>query len=271
MLQRRQGLAKVLGNLPEVLAVSDQGGAQLQQFVGQEAVGRNGQQERLRGGDQTQRALGVVVLHELAGDAHEQARRIEALVCHRQHAGQRLVEVIARGLEVEDELRSPGGEKLQLGEERRVVHRIDQLDGKFLIQHGRDRLIVSCRYFNERQQQEAVGRGRRLQFGRRHGAQGIIGQSRDVARAVEVQENHADACRALEGRLSLGSGRGLERAFRQLDRIDIAAGEDEVGDIPLLSAGLPGRGDQAQGNGEGSQPASCKPAAAHRHGLSVSR
>ena len=119
LLQRRQGQAKVLRNLPQVLAVSDQGGAQLQELVGQEAVRRNGQKERLRGGDQTKRALGVVVLQELAGDAHEQARRIEALVCHRQHAGQRLVEVIARGLEVEDEPRSPGGEKLQLGEERR--------------------------------------------------------------------------------------------------------------------------------------------------------
>ena len=117
-----------------------------------------------------------------------------------------------------------------------------------------------------------MGRGRRLQFGRRHGAQGIIGQGRDVARAVEVQENHADACRALEGRLPLGGGRGLERAFRQLDRIDIAAGEDEVGDSSLLSAGLRGRRcDQAQGDGEGCKPAAYKPAAAHRHGLSVSR
>ena len=59
-------------DLPEVLAVSGQGGAQLQELVGQEAVGRNGLKERLRGGDQTKRALGIVVLQELAGDAHEQ-------------------------------------------------------------------------------------------------------------------------------------------------------------------------------------------------------
>ena len=179
--------------------------------------------ERLRGGDQTKRALDIVILQELAGDAHEKARRIEALVCHRQHAGQRLVEVIARGREVEDEARSPGGEKLQLGEERRVVHRVDELDGKSLIQLGSDRLIVSRRYFDERQQQEAVGRGRRLQFGSRHGAREISSRSRDIARTVEVQESHAHPCRELEGRLSLGGGRSLERAFRQLDRIDIAA------------------------------------------------
>ena len=180
--------------------------------------------------------------------------------------------MIARGLEVEDEARSPGGEELQLGEERRVVHRVDELEGKFLIQRGSSRPIVSRRYFNERRQQEAVSRGRRLQFGRRHRAQGIIGQGRDVARAVEVQENHADAGRALEGRLPLGRRRGLERAFRQLDRIAIAAGEDEVGDSSLLSLGLRGRRcHQTRSDGEGHKPAAQKPAAAHGHGLSVSR
>ena len=76
----------------------------------------------------------------------------------------------------------------------------------------------------------------------------------------------------LEGHLSIGSGRGLEGVFRQSDRIEVAAGEDEVGDISLLSPGLRRRrGDQAQSDGEGRQPAAYGSAAAQPHGLSVSR
>ena len=128
------------------------------------------------------------------------------------------------------------------------------------------------RYFDERPQQEGRGRGRRLHVGRRHGVAGILGQSRDIARTVEVEERHAHPYCELESRLPFGSGRGLEAAVCEHDRIEIAAGEDEVDDVSLLRPGLRrDRGDQARSDGKGRQPAAQESAAALSHGLSVSR
>ena len=192
--------------------------------------------------------------------------------CQRQGAGQRPVEVIARGLEVEDEPRSPGGEKLQLGEQQGIAHRIDELDGKALAQHGGGRLIVARRCFDERPQQEAVAHGCRLHLGRRQGAQRIARRGGDVARAVEVGQGHAHPGGELKGLLPLGGGGGLEGALGQGDGFDIAADKDELGDGCRLSCGRRRRRcDQARGDGEGCKPVAHEPAAAARHGLSVSR
>ena len=61
-----------------------------------EAVRWNCLEQRVCSGQQPQSALGIVVLHKLADDPDEEARRVEAiLACQRKGSDERLVQMVA--------------------------------------------------------------------------------------------------------------------------------------------------------------------------------
>ena len=118
-VERRDREAHDIRGAGVILHVSEKVGAQPQEFESQEAVRWNCPEQRIGGGDQSQGALGIVVVQKLAGDLHQQARRVEAVRADQRESGdERLVEMVARCLEIGQAPRPLGSEQLQLGEQQ---------------------------------------------------------------------------------------------------------------------------------------------------------
>ena len=84
--------------------------------VSEKTVWRNRLQQRFGSGNQPKCSLDIVVFQKLAGDADDEAVCLKALESQRQGADQRLVQMVARGLEVGDEPGPFCSQQMKLGE-----------------------------------------------------------------------------------------------------------------------------------------------------------
>ena len=121
-VQLRQREVHDLGGAGVVAAVCDEIGAQQQEFHEEEAVRRNRLEQRVSGSQHPQRTLGIMVLQKLADDPDEEPSRVRAARTDQGKGGdERLVEMVARCLEIRNPPRSSRGEQLQLREQERIL------------------------------------------------------------------------------------------------------------------------------------------------------